>query len=125
MWTITKHEFREHVIATQNTINSITNDYGFSNVFDRQFKALTQKYDVVIGIINGETNPILVNALCSANIPGCKTIGLSGKDGGDFDALCDVNLLVSAHDMPRIQEMYILISHTICHLIELEFSKPN
>jgi len=35
--------------------------------------------------------------------------------------LCDVNLVVPADDTPRIQEMHIVIGHTICHLIDLEF----
>ncbi|MDB0021108.1 D-sedoheptulose 7-phosphate isomerase [Candidatus Pseudothioglobus singularis] len=108
-----------------SAITSIANDYGFLHVFDRQVEALAHKGDVVIGISTGGTSPNVVNALTTANKLGCKTIGLSGKDGGDFNALCDVNLLVNANDTPRIQEMHILIGHKICHLIELEFSKTK
>ena len=107
-----------------SAITSIANDYGFLHVFDRQVEALAHKDDVVIGISTGGTSPNVVNALTAANKLDCKTIGLSGKDGGDFNTLCDVNLLVNSNDTPRIQEMHILIGHTICHLIELEFSKP-
>jgi len=107
-----------------STITSIANDYGFLHIFDRQVSALAHKNDVVIGISTGGTSTNVVNALVTANYMGCKTIGFSGKDGGDFNALCDVNLLVNSNDTPRIQEMHILIGHTICHLIELEFSKP-
>ena len=105
-----------------SAITSIANDYGFSHVFDRQIEALAQKDDVAIGISTGGTSPNVVNALVTANALGCKTIGLSGKDGGDFNSICDVNLLVNANDTARIQEMHILIGHTICHLIEQEFS---
>ena len=49
---------------------------------------------------------------------GCKTIGLSGNDGGDMNKMCDVNIVVPASDTPRIQEMHILIGHTLCQLIE-------
>ena len=108
-----------------SAITSIANDYGFSRVFDRQIEALAQKDDVAIGISTGGTSPNVVNALVTANSLGCKTIGLSGKDGGDFNAICDVNLLVNANDTARIQEIHILIGHTMCHLIELEFSKPK
>ena len=52
---------------------------------------------------------------------GCKAIGLSGKDGGDFNKICDLNIVVPHHDTPRIQEMHILIGHTICHLIDKTF----
>ena len=108
-----------------STITSIANDYGFLHVFDRQVEALAQKDDVVIGISTGGTSPNVVNALTAANKLDCKTIGLSGKDGGDFNALCDVNLVVNSNDTPRIQEMHILIGHTICHLIEQESFKSK
>ena len=108
-----------------SAITSIANDYGYLHVFDRQVEALANKGDVVIGISTGGTSPNVVNALTTANAQGCITIGLSGKDGGDFNSICDVNLLVNANDTARIQEMHILIGHTMCHLIELEFSKPK
>ena len=108
-----------------SAITSIANDYGFLNVFERQVEALAHKDDVVIGISTGGTSPNVVNALTTANKLDCKTIGLSGKDGGKFNALCDVNLLVNSSDTPRIQEMHILIGHTMCHLIELEFSESK
>ena len=106
-----------------SAITSIANDYGFLHVFDRQVEALAHKDDVVIGISTGGTSPNVVNALTAANKLDCKTIGLSGKDGGEFNSLCDVNLVVNSDDTPRIQEMHILIGHTICHLIEQESFK--
>ena len=108
-----------------SAITSIANDYGFLHVFDRQVEALAHKDDVVIGISTGGTSPNVVNALTTANKLDCKTIGLSGKDGGEFNSLCDVNLLVNSNDTPRIQEMHILIGHTICHLIEQESFKSK
>ena len=108
-----------------SAITSIANDYGFLHVFNRQVEALVHKDDVVIGISTGGTSPNVVNALTTANKLDCKTIGLSGKDGGKFNSICDVNLLVNSNDTPRIQEMHILIGHIICHLIEQESFKSK
>ena len=105
-----------------STITAIANDYGYLHVFNRQVEALANEGDVVIGISTGGGSANVISALRLANDLGCKTIGFSGKDGGEFNALCDVNLIAIAEDTPRIQEMHILIGHTICHLIELEFS---
>ena len=105
-----------------SAITSIANDYGYLHVFDRQVEALANEGDVVIGISTGGGSANVISALRLANDLGCKTIGFSGRDGGEFNALCDVNLIAIAEDTPRIQEMHILIGHTICHLIELEFS---
>jgi len=108
-----------------SAITSIANDYGYLHVFERQVEALANKGDVVIGISTGGTSANVISALKLANNLGCKTIGFSGRDGGEFNALCDVNLIAIAEDTARIQEMHILIGHTICHLIELEFSRSK
>ena len=108
-----------------SVITSIANDYGYLHVFDRQVEALANEGDVVIGISTGGSSANVISALRLANDLGCKTIGFSGRDGGEFNTLCDVNLIAIAEDTPRIQEMHILIGHTICHLIELEFSRSK
>ncbi len=108
-----------------SAITSIANDYGYLHVFERQVEALANKGDVVIGISTGGSSTNIISALKLANNLDCKTIGFSGRDGGEFNALCDVNLIAIAEDTARIQEMHILIGHTICHLIELEFSTPK
>ena len=105
-----------------STITSISNDYGYLHVFERQIEALAAQNDVVIGISTGGESSNVINALKLANNLGCKTIGLSGKGGGEFNSLCDVNIIVPSEDTPRIQEMHIVIGHTICHLIDQEFS---
>ena len=108
-----------------STITAIANDYGYLHVFNRQVEALANEGDVVIGISTGGGSANVISALRLANDLGCKTIGFSGRDGGEFNALCDVNLVAIAEDTPRIQEMHILFGHTLCHLIELEFSSSK
>ncbi len=108
-----------------STITAIANDYGYLHVFNRQVEALANEGDVVIGISTGGGSANVISALRLANDLGCKTIGFSGRDGGEFNTLCDVNLIAIAEDTPRIQEMHILIGHTLCHLIELEFSSSK
>ena len=106
-----------------SALTSIGNDYGYSHVFDRQVEALANKGDVVIGISTGGSSGNVISALKLAKDIECKTIGFSGRDGGEMNALCDINLVVPAKDTPRIQEMHIVIGHTICHLIDQEFKE--
>ena len=108
-----------------STLTAIGNDYGYDRVFDRQVEALANKGDVAIGISTGGSSANVINALKLANELGCKTIGFSGKGGGEINELCDVNLVVPADDTARIQEMHIVIGHTICHLIDEAFSKAK
>jgi D-sedoheptulose 7-phosphate isomerase len=105
-----------------SALTSIGNDYGYGHVFDRQVEALANKGDVVIGISTGGSSGNVISALKLAKELGCKTIGFSGRDGGEMNNLCNINLVVPAEDTPRIQEMHIVIGHTICHLVDQAFS---
>ena len=110
-------------LTTDSSIlTCITNDYSYDYVFSRQIEALANNNDIAIGISTGGTSSNATSALKTARDLGCKTIGLSGRGGGEFNELCDVNLVVPAEDTPRIQEMHILMGHTICHLIDQAFS---
>jgi len=111
-------------LTTDSSIlTAIGNDYGFERVFSRQVEALANPEDVVIGISTGGTSHNVVKALETAKKMNCKTIGFSGRTGGDFNNICDINLIVPAEDTPRIQEMHIFIGHTICHIIEQAFTE--
>ena len=41
-----------------------------------------------------------------------------------MDRLCDLCLCVRSKSTARIQEMHILIGHTICELLEEKLAKP-
>ena len=102
-------------------LTAISNDYGYSHVFDRQIEALANKGDVVIGISTSGNSINVINALKLASKLNCNTIGFSGQEGGVMKDICDVTLEAPSIDTPRIQEMHILLGHTICHLIDQEF----
>lgn len=104
-----------------SVITSIANDYSFDKIFERQIDALANDGDIAIGISTTGESKNVTNALKLASQLNCKTIGLSGGDGGFFNEICDVNIIAPSTDTPRIQEIHIVIGHTICHLIEQEF----
>jgi D-sedoheptulose 7-phosphate isomerase len=106
-----------------SALTAIGNDYGYDRVFDRQVESLANTSDVVIGISTGGSSANVVSALKLANELGCKTIGFSGRGGGEMNHVCDTNIVVPAQNTARIQEMHIVIGHTICHLIDLEYDK--
>jgi len=108
-----------------SALTSIGNDYGYDRVFDRQVEALANTGDVAIGISTRGSSANVTSALKLAKDLDCKTIGFSGRGGGEMNELCDINIVVPAQDTARIQEMHIVIGHTICHLIDLEFSEAK
>jgi len=112
------------IALTTNTSNltAIGNDFGYAEIFARQIEALANKGDVVIGISTSGRSLNVINALKMASRLECNTIGFSGKDGGEMNEICNINIVAPSEDTPRIQEIHIIIGHTICHLIDQEFT---
>ena len=105
-----------------SALTAIGNDYGFQHVFKREIEALANPNDVVIGISTSGNSGNVLDALKLANKLNCRTLGLSGRDGGEMNSVCEINIVIPAKDTPRIQEMHIFVGHTLCHLIEQKLS---
>src|SRR5690606_315792 len=103
-----------------SALTAIANDYGFHEVFARQVEALAAPGDLLIGLSTSGSSENVNEALRAAKLRGCKTLGFSGKTGGEMAALCDVALIIPSTDTARIQEMHITIAHTLCHVCEQE-----
>jgi D-sedoheptulose 7-phosphate isomerase len=112
------------IALTTNTSNltAIGNDFGYSEIFTRQIEALANKGDVAIGISTSGKSVNVISALKMASQLECITIGFSGKDGGEMNEICNINIVAPSEDTPRIQEIHIIVGHTICHLIDQEFT---
>lgn len=104
-----------------SAITSIANDYGYQYVFSRQLEALAQPGDLFIGISTSGNSEGILKAFESAKKINCKTLGLSGRDGGKMNGLCDLNIIVPSDVTARIQEMHILIGHILCKAVDNEF----
>jgi D-sedoheptulose 7-phosphate isomerase len=104
-----------------SALTAIANDFGYNCIFDRQVEALAREEDILIGISTSGNSDNVINALKVASKLSCKTIGLTGQGGGLMNKICDVIIDVPSLDTPRIQELHIIIGHTICHLIDQEF----
>ena len=105
-----------------SALTAIGNDYAYERVFERQVEALAQPGDLLIGISTTGNSENVVKALNRGRQLGCVTLGLSGKGGGKMNGKCDLNIVVPSDDTPRVQEMHILIGHTICQAIDNAFN---
>ncbi len=101
-----------------SALTAIANDYGYNHVFSRQVEALAQPGDLFIGISTSGNSQGILNAFETATKIGCKTLGLSGRDGGKMNGICDLNIIVPSDITARIQEMHILIGHILCKAVD-------
>jgi D-sedoheptulose 7-phosphate isomerase len=101
-----------------SALTAIANDYGYEHVFSRQVEALAQPGDLFIGISTSGNSQGILNAFAAATKIGCKTLGLSGRDGGKMNGLCELNIVIPSDVTARIQEMHILVGHILCKAVD-------
>ncbi|MBB6112442.1 phosphoheptose isomerase [Mucilaginibacter lappiensis] len=101
-----------------SALTAIANDYGYDHVFSRQVEAFAHGGDLFIGISTSGNSQGILNAFETATKLNCKTLGLSGRDGGKMNGICDLNIVVPSNVTARIQEMHILIGHILCQSVD-------
>jgi len=107
-------------------LTSISNDYGYADSFAKQVKALGREGDVAIGISTSGAAANVLKAVKVAKEMGLKTVGLSGRDGGELSKLVDIALVVDSPSAARIQEVHITIGHVLCEMVDrMLFQQPT
>lgn len=101
-----------------SALTAIANDYGFERVFARQVEALARPGDVVVGLSTSGNSANVLAAVETAKGIGCRTVGLTGRDGGRLGRMVDVHLNVPHDDTARVQEAHITLGHILCDCVE-------
>lgn len=102
-------------------ITSVSNDYGYEEVFSRQIQSLGKKDDLFLAISTSGNSANIIQGLKSARAKGLVTLALLGRNGGKAKKLCDLSLIVPAYNTPRIQECHLLVIHIFCGMIDRYF----
>ena len=106
-------------------LTAVGNDYSFEMIYARMLEAIAHKGDILIAMSTSGNSPNVVKAVEQAKEMGMYTVGMAGASGGKMNDLCDVMIKVPSTDTPRIQEVHMLIGHTLCELVEKAiFPKP-
>src|SRR6266478_3630924 len=106
--------------VNSSCVTAIGNDYGFEKVFSRQLEALARPGDIAIAISTSGNSTNVLHAISTARKIGLKTIGLTGRSGGNLRNAVDYCICVPSNETPRIQECHILVGHIISELVERE-----
>ena len=104
-----------------SALTAIGNDYGFDVVFSKQVEALGQAGDVLYAISTSGNSGNVIKAIEVAHAKGMHVIAVLGRDGGKIAQMLhakDVNLCVPVNRTARIQEVHLLILHTICDAVD-------
>ena len=104
------------------TVTSISNDYGFQEVYARQVQAFAQARDLLIGISTSGNSANILRAVTAAKDKGVKTAALLGGDGGAIGQAVDYPVIVPSSVTARVQESHICLIHSICEYVETELA---
>lgn len=100
------------------TLTAVANDYGYEEVFARQVRGLGRAGGCLIAISTSGNSPSITKAVAAAKEVSMTTIAMTGQTGGQLAPLCDVALRIPNGVTARIQEMHMLIGHTLCEYLE-------
>lgn len=104
-----------------STLTSIANDYSYNEVFSKQVRALGNDGDVLLAISTSGNSANVIQAIQAAHDRGMVVIAMTGRQGGEMGNLLsdnDVELRVPAQSTARIQEVHLVIIHSLCDLID-------
>ena len=100
-------------------MSCVANDYGYDQVFSRFVQALGRPADVLLAISTSGNSPNVLLAAEAARAAGMQVVALTGKDGGQLAAHCDIEIRAPHSGFAdRVQEIHIKAIHTMIMLIE-------
>ena len=108
----------EALTVDSSVLTAIGNDYGFENVFARQLAGKLRPEDIFLGITTSGNSPNILRALEQCRIQGVVGAVFCGRDGGAARHLADLCILVPGEHTSTIQELHIVLAHTLCECVE-------
>lgn len=112
--------FRAHALQESvATLTAYSNDLDFDESVVEQLRNLARPGDVYMALSGSGNSLNLIKGMEYANSTGCRTLALTGRDGGKLGALAQLNICVDEPHMGRIQDAH----HVICHMISYAFAE--
>jgi D-sedoheptulose 7-phosphate isomerase len=101
------------LVDSISTLTAYSNDVGYECVFVEQLKNFALPGDVVIAISGSGNSPNVLRALEYGNSAGCRTIALTGRDGGKLGPLAELHINIRDPHMGRIEDAHMVVLHMI------------
>lgn len=99
-------------------ITCTANDYGYDEVFARWVRALARPGDIVFLLSTSGNSESIVRAARAAGEAGATRVALLGRGGGAMAGLCEHEWIVPGETSDRIQELHMLLLHTLVECVE-------
>jgi D-sedoheptulose 7-phosphate isomerase len=117
-------ESRFRIMALTDSLATLTaysNDVSYDCVFAEQLKNFAQRDDLVMAISGSGNSPNVLRAVEYANSIGCRTIALTGRNGGKLGPLAQLDINVPVPHMGRIEDAHMIV----CHMLAYSFMEER
>lgn len=105
-----------------SVMTSVSNDYGYENVFSKQVEALVREGDIFWAISTSGTSANVIEAARSAKEKAALVLAFTGKTDSELEEISDICFCADG-PTARSQEIHQLGFHIICKLVEQNFCK--
>ena len=109
----------EALTVDSSILTAIGNDYGYDMVFARQLAGKATIKDVFLGITTSGQSANILKALEQCRRMGVPSIVFCGRDGGPAKAIADHCIVAPGTATSTIQELHIVLAHTLCECVEV------
>lgn len=113
------------LVSHAGLMSAIANDVSADMVFAQQVFGYGAPGDCLLGISTSGNSANVLNALEVARAVGLRTVGLTGRSGGQMVEVCDVTIRVPADSTSEIQELHLPVYHVLCEMLEVRFFGPR
>lgn len=104
---------------------AVANDYDYSRIFLREFQSSYSLRDILVVLSTSGKSSNVLEVVKFANKRTVKTLGLLGGGKSLIKDYCDLSINIPINDTARIQELHMLIGHTILQLVEKKLFNEN
>jgi len=110
----------EALTVDTSALTAIGNDYGYDEIFARQIAGKMRPEDVFLAITTSGNSPNILRGLEQCRELSIPSILFTGHDGGKAKELADYCIIASGESTATIQELHIVLAHSICECVEVE-----
>lgn len=114
----------EALTVDASVITAMGNDFSFEEIFSRQLEGKMGPKDVFLAITTSGNSPNIVRALKTCRERGLKSLLLTGRSGGVAKEWADVAVIAPGENANEVQEVHLVIYHTLCAIIEDSLTQP-
>ncbi|GMG95462.1 D-sedoheptulose-7-phosphate isomerase [Tepidimicrobium xylanilyticum] len=104
--------------SNADIITTLSNDYGFENIYKKQVEVYALKNDLVIGLSTSGNSVNVINGIEEAKAKGAYTVAITGESGGKLKEIVDFIIKIPSRQPTQIENVMAEINSILCKVLK-------